>query len=56
VWWPLVPHEEHGAFRDAPELNRNETAVRDLAAFRDKWGCDGAEMEAKALAKLGDSK
>lgn len=37
VWWPLVPHEEHGAFKDARELDRNSIAQRDLDAFACKW-------------------
>jgi len=53
VWWPLVPHDEHGAFKAAPELDRNATASADLAAFAEKWGASGAEMEARALAALG---
>lgn len=53
VWWPLIPHEEHGVWRDCPELpNRQKLAERDLAAFKDKWGADGVEMERRALAGL----
>lgn len=54
VWWPLVPHEEHGCFAAAPELDRQALAARDLAAFQEKWGAPGAEMEARALARLAE--
>lgn len=54
AWWPLVPHEEHGAWRGSPEaeVRRQALAAADLVAFREKWGADGAEMERRALAKL----
>lgn len=53
VWWPLVPHEEHGAWRDSVELpDRMMLAAKDLAAFRSKWGADGEEMEKRALSSL----
>jgi len=50
VWWPLVPHEEHGSVADSAA--RQATAQRDLAAFKEKWGADGAEMERRALARF----
>ena len=49
VWWPLVPHDEHKSIDDA---RRHELARIDLAAFRDKWGADGKEMERRALARF----
>ncbi len=54
VWWPLVPHEEHGCMKDCPEIDRAGHVQRDLAAFRGKWGKSGAEMEAEALRGLAD--
>ena len=55
VWWPLVPHEEHGAFNDSPDLGskaREQAAAKDLQAFQEKWGATGDEMERRALAGL----
>lgn len=56
VWWPLVPHEEHGVYKDADNAEmtrgREEVAGNDLQAFKDKWGASGAEMEKRALAQL----
>ncbi len=54
VWWPLIPHEEHGCFKDAPELNRGEIAHRDLNNYLKKWNATGDTMELRALAKLAD--
>ena len=51
VWWPLVPHEEHGAFQKTPGA-REAAAQRDLQLFYEKWGHTGPEMERIALAKL----
>ena len=51
VWWPLVPHEEHGAFRRG-DLDRRAIAENDLAVFTHKWGTDGPEMERRALGLL----
>lgn len=50
VWWPLVPHEEHRCFDMSPELKRNDMVNNDLVAFYEKWGANGEEMEARALA------
>lgn len=57
VWWPLVPHEEHGAFNDAPELaaQREQAIAEDLGKFFEKWGATGEEMEKRALAKLEET-
>ena len=56
VWWPLVPHEEHGVYKDAgnTDFSRDREAVarQDLQAFVDKWGATGAEMEKRALKQL----
>jgi GT2 family glycosyltransferase len=55
VWWPLVPHEEHGAFNDAPELGdeaREQAASKDLRSFFEKWNATGDEMERRAVAGL----
>lgn len=49
VWWPLVPHAEHGSIDD---VTRHQIAAMDLEAFRLKWGASGQEMERKALAKF----
>lgn len=57
VWWPLVPHLEHAAFDEAPELgDRGQIAAADLNLFRLKWGATGAEMEARALRQLGEER
>lgn len=52
VWWPLVPHEEHGAFKDSQDLDRHAIASRDLALFHEKWSATGEEMERRALQAL----
>lgn len=49
VWWPLVPHEEHASMTDG---ERSAVASQDIAAFLDKWGATGEEMERRALAQL----
>jgi len=54
VWWPLVPHEEHASFSER-ETDRLAIARADLAAFHEKWGAMGDEMEKRALAKLGET-
>jgi GT2 family glycosyltransferase len=58
VWWPLVPHEEHGSVKDSVELSQtiSQVAQRDLTAFLAKWGKDGAQMEAEALRRLTDGR
>jgi GT2 family glycosyltransferase len=56
VWWPLVPHEEHGVYKDPAneELRqkREVAAQADSQAFLDKWGTSGPEMEKRALRQL----
>jgi GT2 family glycosyltransferase len=52
VWWPLVPHKEHAAFKDTNDLDRESVVPVDLKAFRDKWGATGEEMERRAIAGL----
>ena len=54
VWWPLVPHEQHGAFNDAPELGsrREQIASEDLRTFFNKWAATGDEMEKRAISGL----
>lgn len=52
VWWPLIPHEEHKCFDNAPELERQKTIEYDLANFTKKWGMSGQAMEQIALQKL----
>ncbi len=56
VWWPLIVHEEHGCFNNAPELNKNKIAESDLMAFKEKWGATGSEMEIMAINNLMDGK
>jgi glycosyltransferase involved in cell wall biosynthesis len=52
VWWPLVPHDEHGGSADTVNFNRHERAQNDLALFFEKWKATGVEMEVRALAML----
>jgi GT2 family glycosyltransferase len=56
VWWPLVPHEEHGVYKDPDNatlrLTRDRVTPEDAAAFLSKWGAMGPEMESRALARL----
>lgn len=52
VWWPLIPHEEHGCYKTNPNLERQRIVENDLAAFKNKWGKNGNEMENIALNKL----
>jgi GT2 family glycosyltransferase len=56
VGWPLVPHEEHGVYKDPDNeglrRTRDEVAPLDMKAFVDKWGADGQEMQRRAIARL----
>jgi GT2 family glycosyltransferase len=52
VWWPLVPHEEHGGEVDTVSFDRGEIGRKDSALFEEKWGASGDEMESRALASL----
>ena len=52
VWWPLVPHDEHGGAVDTVDFSRGEVGRVDTGAFVAKWGADGNEMERRALAAL----
>jgi len=52
VWWPLVPHLEHGGASDTVPFSREEVAKRDLIEFHAKWGCNPDEMERRALKSL----
>lgn len=51
VWWPLVPHDEHQAFVEN-NLDRFGYVRKDLAAWQEKWSCDGVECEKTALKRL----
>lgn len=57
VWWPLVPHFEHGgsgdgSVKDTVPFSREEVAKRDAIEFHAKWGCNPDEMEKRALKSL----
>lgn len=53
VWWPLVPHLEHGGTSgDTVPFEREAIAKRDLIEFHAKWGATPDAMEKKALQSL----
>jgi len=52
VWWPLVPHDEHGGAVDTVTFDRGDVGRSDVALFEAKWGASGDEMERRALAGL----
>jgi GT2 family glycosyltransferase len=52
VHWPLVPHEEHQAFIDSPELERDHWVQADYAAWLAKWGQPGPDCERAAIRQL----
>lgn len=52
VWWPLVPHDEHGGAVDTVGFSRQAVGQADVALFQEKWGASGDEMERRALASL----
>jgi O-antigen biosynthesis protein len=52
VWWPLVPHDEHGGAVDTVSFDRGHIGQQDSAIFAAKWGANGDEMERRAIAGL----
>lgn len=52
VWWPLVPHDEHGGAVDTVAFSRNDVGSEDTVKFFQKWGATGDEMEKRALEGL----
>lgn len=52
VWWPLVPHDEHGGSTDTVTFSRSEVGQKDTTLFVEKWGAAGDEMEKRALKAL----
>jgi GT2 family glycosyltransferase len=52
VWWPLVPHDEHGGQIDTVSFDRRQVGSEDSEKFRQKWGATGDEMEKRALEGL----